>query len=75
MRKSKMMCSGCYNNYYNHKETDGCWSFKSAKVVKRIKVGIMEKPPYSANRAEKYLSCYRQQGYSFISLDDPRIKG
>ena len=36
MPKSKSMCSGCYNNFYNLNREGGCWSFAKAKIVKRF---------------------------------------
>ena len=74
MKKSKEMCRGCYNDFYNHHRDDGCWSFKSAKVVKRIKVGTFEDPPYAKERAQTCLSCFVAQGCSMLPLDDCRVK-
>lgn len=62
MKKNKSMCAGCYNDEYNNglggaKE---CWSFKDAKVVKRIPVHIDQMPPYDKKSAREMLSCYRR---------------
>lgn len=73
MAKSKEMCKGCRNDYYNQTQPDGCWSFESAKIVKRIQVGYWEPPPYKYNPQE-VLSCYHQVGFSWIKLDDCRVK-
>ena len=75
MTKDKTMCGGCYNDFYNHSQEYGCWSFKSAKIVTRIRVGLMEEPPYSKSRAKKYLSCYHPQRDCMINVTDPRVKG
>jgi len=71
--KSKAMCVGCRDNFYNHNQPDGCWCFASAKIVRRVRVGIWEPPPYSRDRAEKYLSCFTRDGYAMLSLDDGRV--
>lgn len=68
------MCSGCRDDYYNHAEKGGCWCYSSATVVKRVRVGIWENPPYSADRAEKCLSCFRPDGSAMLKLDDCRVK-
>ena len=74
MSKSKAMCSGCRDDYYNHNREGGCWCFKTAKIVTRIRVGIWELPPYGKNRKEKVLSCYSPDGYAMLKLDDCRVK-
>lgn len=74
MAKSKSMCSGCRNDYYNHNVDGGCWSYDSARIVSRVEVGIWENPPYAKERAKKVLSCFCPQGKAMLKLDDPRIK-
>ena len=71
--KSKAMCCGCRDHFYNVNRVEGCWSFKNAKVVKRVRVGTWEPPPYSKDRAEPCLSCYRPEGYSMLELTDSRV--
>jgi len=73
MNKTKQMCVGCRNDFYNHNQPDGCWSFKNAKVVKKVQVGTWQPPPYSRT-PRQVLSCYHAEGYSFLNLDDCRIK-
>lgn len=73
MSKSKSMCSGCYNDFYNQNCEGGCRNFGGAKVVKRVKVGTFEPPPYAKSRARDFLSCYTCIGYSFLSLSDNRV--
>jgi hypothetical protein len=72
MAKSKSMCCGCYNNFYNSSEKDGCWSFKNAKIVTKVEVGTWQPPPYTWIPT-KILSCYHRQGSSFLSKDDCRV--
>jgi len=71
MAKSKTMCSGCRDDYYNHSEKDGCWMFANAEIVTRVRVGTWEPPPY-AKRPKTCLSCYSPDGYALIEINDPR---
>lgn len=73
MSKNKSMCRGCHNDFYNHREPKGCWSFESAEIVTRIRVGVWENPSYKKERAEKCLSCFNSQGSSMLKLDDCRV--
>ena len=72
--KSKELCRGCRDDYYNHQSKGGCWSYDQAKIVTLVRVGIWEEPPYSPARAEKYLNCYRPDGYAMLKLSDPRVR-
>jgi hypothetical protein len=58
MSKSKAMCRGCYNDFYNQNREEGCWSFASATIVHRVQVGTWEPPPYSPKRKQNVLSCF-----------------
>ena len=69
MKKTKQCCSGCRNNFYNVNEKDGCWSFKSARVVKRMLIPNDMLPPYIDMPINPTLSCYRQPGYATV---DPK---
>ena len=73
MTKTKSMCSGCYNDFYNQTRSDGCWHFVSAKIVDRTKVGIWQNPPY-VWKPQTTLSCHDPNGSVWIKQDDPRIK-
>lgn len=73
MSKTKTLCSGCYNDFYNHRGEDGCWMFAKAEVIQRTRVGTWQPPPYQWN-PKPCLTCYRQPGSSFIKEDDPRIE-
>lgn len=74
MSKSKSMCAGCRQDYYNRNRPGGCWNYKTAKVVKRLRVGCWENPPYSKDRAARCLSCYHPDNNDvMLALDDPRI--
>ncbi len=72
MAKSKAMCSGCYDDFYNQNRDGGCWGFATATVVKRVRVGTFQTPPYSES-PQSVLSCFHCTGYSFLRLDDCRL--
>lgn len=70
--KTTRLCSGCRDDFYNGHNDLGCqqcWSFPSAVVEKRIKVGVWERPPYNAKRAAWTLSCHKPQGYVQVKPD------
>lgn len=70
--KSKAMCCGCSDDFYNHSESKGCWMFEDAKIVERIKVGVWQNPPYVWN-PQKCLSCFAPDGFRMIDKSDPRV--
>lgn len=72
MPKSKQMCSGCHQDYYNNHADNGCWMWEKAKIVTRMRVGIWQNPPYTWS-PRKYLSCYQPQGSVLITKDDCRV--
>ena len=74
MAKSKSMCTGCRDDYYNHNREGGCWSFASARVVERVQVGIWEPPPYSPDRKQECLSCFQPEGFVMLEPTDPRVR-
>ena len=64
-KKTKQLCVGCRDNYYNNAVTSNtgeCWSFESARVVKKKFVPLDLRPPWNMP-AETTLSCYRKKGY------------
>lgn len=64
--KKKLMCVGCYNNFYNCGGVDGstkeCWSLSKAKVQMKKFVPIWMVPPWTMP-AQKTLSCFHKKGY------------
>jgi uncharacterized paraquat-inducible protein A len=56
-RKTKALCGRCYNNFYNSRQKDGCWSFKDATVVAGLYIPSNSMPP--PFDAEWQLSCFR----------------
>ena len=72
MSKTLKLCSGCRDDYYNHCQPDGCWSYANAKVVQRQRVSTWQPPPYEWS-PETRLSCYSPDGFSMLPRDDSRI--
>ena len=73
MRKTRAMCRGCRDDFYNRTQPNGCWMFAAAAIVKRVRVGTWEPPPYAKDRAETCLSCFHADGYSMLPLTDSRV--
>jgi hypothetical protein len=73
MTKTKNMCRGCRDDYYNQAERSGCWCFEKAEVVTRTKVGYWQPPPYRWE-PQVTLSCHRPEGYAWIEQNDVRIQ-
>ena len=73
MDKSKQMCLGCRDEYYNQTRKEGCWMYANAKIVTRTKVGIWQEPPYTW-RPEKTFSCHSPSGSVWLKRDDSRVR-
>lgn len=55
-KKSRDLCSGCRTDWYNSNVSDGCWNYKTSKVVKRSAIySKSQRPPYGL---EYQLSCF-----------------
>jgi hypothetical protein len=62
--KSKEMCVGCRDDWYNHNRGDGCWSYGNAKVVRRYKIGWWVQPDsVSAFTEVETLDCHNAYGH------------
>ncbi len=64
-----MHCNSCRDDFYNGKNPHGikvCWMLKSAKLIRRKRVHINERPPWSRN-PEMLPSCYREMNYVFVA--------
>ena len=72
--KTKAMCNGCREDYYNRNTPGGCWCFGTATIVERVRVGIWETPPYHPDRVNKCLSCFRPEGSAMLQLTDSRVR-
>lgn len=68
---TKAHCEGCENNFYNGNNPYGvkeCWSFKSAKLVERIRIGVWQNPPYSKNTV-LVPACKHEKGKCLVKPD------
>lgn len=66
LKKSKKMCVGCEDNFYNGNNQYGvkeCWSFESAEIVEKLEVASSQCPPYDKSRARPVLSCFHRKQY------------
>lgn len=72
MKKSKDLCRGCRDDYYNQNRDEGCWMFARAKVVQLQRVGTWQPPPYEWH-PETRLTCYHADGSAMLRQSDPRI--
>jgi hypothetical protein len=59
-KKSKALCRGCREDYYNGQGAPECWSYKSAKVVKRHRIGWWVTPDTSG----AFTTCWTFQCHS-----------
>ncbi len=63
--KTTEHCEGCRNNFYNGNNPLGvkrCWNLDSAKLVKRLVIGVWQSPPYDLKATRKVLNCYQPNG-------------
>ena len=70
--KTKAMCSGCHNNFYNDNNPHGvkeCWTYKSAKVIKRRAVHRDERPPWKGTPRWMF-DCFNEPGWWYV---DPKV--
>lgn len=63
MNKTKELCRGCTNNFYNGEGAAECWSYKGAKVVRRWRTGWWT-PPETAGAFTRVdtLTCHCAPG-------------
>ena len=57
-KKSKKLCNGCYNNWYNQNRKEGCLGYKNAEIIiKKVYTHhnqVIPKPTWKLN-------CFIQQ--------------
>ncbi len=73
--KTKQMCQGCRNDFYNGHNLLGvkeCWSFERADVVEKMRVGTWQNPPYTW-APKTTLTCYSPEGGVMIGRGDSRV--
>jgi hypothetical protein len=71
MSKTKNLCNGCQDNYYNT-EQSGCWLYKDATIEKRKFVHINDVPPWTTQPVVTTLSCYRKPGHVAVNAEQIR---
>lgn len=65
-------CIGCEQNFYNGNNSIGvlgCWSLESAKLVKRVRVGMWERPPYNPERTIEVFDCRQEKGNVLVKAE------
>jgi hypothetical protein len=70
--KTKALCRGCRDDYYNSHGPGGCWLFDDARLVECSQVGTWDEPPYKW-APESVLSCHRPPGRHWLEYDDCRF--
>jgi hypothetical protein len=70
-KKDKAQCGGCYNNDYNFGlgGSNECWSFKSAKIIKRLAIHVDQPPPYNKDNAEYRMDCFNSKRMVYVKPD------
>ncbi len=63
--KSKDLCRGCYDDFYNQTDAEECWSYADSRVALKKFVHIDQVPPWK-NKTEWTLSCHHRQ--RFVSV-------
>lgn len=74
--KSKQLCSGCEDNFYNGNNQYGikeCSHYESAEIVPCVIATTSEPPPFSLTG--ECLNCYRKSGYAYIKNFDKISRG
>ena len=59
---TKRDCIGCTNTFYSE-----CWSFKDAKMIKRIVIELFEPPPYLNKPVIMKPNCFHEGGKVYIN--------
>jgi hypothetical protein len=75
-RKSKALCRGCYDDFYNHPGPHGakeCWSLKDAEVVTRWRIGWWASPVRENAEKVTTLDCHREPGQFGFLRERPTL--
>lgn len=71
---TKAHCEGCENNFYNGNNPLGvkeCWSYPSAKLMRRKEVHVDQIPPWT-QEAKVLPSCYTRRRFVYVKPDQDR---
>ena len=72
----KKHCAGCCDNFYNGNNDLGvkvCWMLKSAARIRRVRVHVDQRPPWTA-APELLPNCYTKDRFVFFKAGDPILK-
>lgn len=64
-------CGGCTNNFYNGNNPLGvaeCWHLKSAKLVRRVRVPLSQRPPWNQEPV-KVFQCRHERGNVLMTIE------
>ena len=64
LKKKMSRCAGCTEDFYNGHNPMGvsmCWHLPSAKMVKKVRVGINERPPWNGKPVSVF-NCRHERG-------------
>jgi len=59
-------CVGCYNDFYNGRNSIGvkeCWNRKDAVLAPRLLIHVDQAPPYKNIKPRDVPTCYKQQRF------------
>jgi hypothetical protein len=77
-KKSRDLCSGCENNFYNGNNDYGvkqCWSYSKNKVVKKLRIRVDQCPPYNKENTSWMLGCFNRKGMCYPAPDNITSEG
>ena len=64
-------CAGCTENFYNANNPYGiafCWHLKSARLVKRVRVPLSQRPPWNQEPVKVY-NCRHERGMVLLTIE------
>jgi len=70
--KTKDLCRGCRDDYYNAAQEGGCWCFAGAGVVEKCFVHLSMVPPWRVD-PEATLSCHQRKSYVAVGPEHTNI--
>jgi len=65
-------CAGCTENFYNGNNPLGvseCWHLKSARLVKRVRVPLSQRPPWNQEPV-KVFQCRHERGVVLMTVEN-----
>lgn len=63
-------CVGCEQNFYNGNNPMGvkeCWSLKTARLVKRVRVSLSQRPPWNQPPVSVF-QCRQERGFVLMDV-------